>query len=184
MLVNEALPLTEAGFWEMIRAARAGETTVKGTARALEAALGQRSPEDLIVFDGFVWAYYMRLDRKELWAAASVIGGGCSDDGFDYFREWLILQGKDVVMGAGMNPDSLADLPLTERARNEGLLFMARRRYEARLRRPFPEDAVRPSIDVRGWPEDRVKDYAWTKATTARLFPRLTAKRALQPPPL
>ncbi len=126
----------------------------------------------------------MRLSRKELWAAADVIGGGCSDDGFDYFREWLILQGKDVVMGAVMNPDSLADLPLTERAMSQDLLRVARSLYEARLRRPFPEDAHPPSIDVRGWPEDRVKDYGWTKETTARLFPRLTAKRALQRPPL
>ena len=184
MVVNEALPLTEAGFWEMIRAARAGETSVEGTVRALETALGQRSPEDLIAFNGFAWAYFSRLDRKELWAAAYVIRGGCSDDGFAYFREWLILQGKDVVMGAGMDPDSLADPPLTERASHEGLLSMAKGLYEARLRRPFPEDADWPSIDVRGWPEDRVKDYAWTEATTARLFPRLTAKRALRPPPL
>jgi hypothetical protein len=29
--------------------------------------------------------------RAQLWAAAYVINGGCSDDGFDYFRGWLRL---------------------------------------------------------------------------------------------
>lgn len=34
--------------------------------------------------------------RNPLWAAAYVINGGCSDDGFDYFRGWLIVQGHEV----------------------------------------------------------------------------------------
>jgi len=32
---------------------------------------------------------------------------GCSDDGFEYFRCWLISQGKDVFENALRNPDSL-----------------------------------------------------------------------------
>jgi hypothetical protein len=45
-----------------------------------------------------------------LWGAAYLINGGCSDDGFDYFRRWLILQGHKVFQAAIANPDSLADV--------------------------------------------------------------------------
>ena len=50
-------------------------------------------------------------DTKDLWAAAYMICGGCSDDGFRDFRAWLIAQGREVFKGAVPNPDSLADHP-------------------------------------------------------------------------
>lgn len=54
---------------------------------------------------------YQRLSYKnKLWAAAYVINGGCSDDGFDYFRGWLTAQGKDVFLRALAEPDSLASV--------------------------------------------------------------------------
>ena len=34
--------------------------------------------------------------RWDLWGAAYLANGGCSDDGFDYFRGWLIGQGRKV----------------------------------------------------------------------------------------
>jgi hypothetical protein len=46
----------------------------------------------------------------QLWAAAFVINGGCSDDGFEYFRGWLITRGREVFERALADPDSLADL--------------------------------------------------------------------------
>jgi hypothetical protein len=44
-----------------------------------------------------------------LWAAAYRINGDCSDDGFDYFRDWLITQGRDMFEAAVADPDALAD---------------------------------------------------------------------------
>lgn len=45
-----------------------------------------------------------------LWGAAYVIGGGCSDDGFDYFRGWLISRGEEIFTAAMADPDRLASL--------------------------------------------------------------------------
>jgi hypothetical protein len=39
-----------------------------------------------------------------------VINRRCSDDGFDYFRSWLMLQGRETFGRAVAAPDSLADL--------------------------------------------------------------------------
>jgi hypothetical protein len=43
-----------------------------------------------------------------MWGAGEIINAGCSDDGFDYFRGWLILQGRKVYDAAMKNPDLLA----------------------------------------------------------------------------
>jgi hypothetical protein len=51
------------------------------------------------------------LYRYDLWAAAYLIGGGCSDDGFIDFRAGLIAQGRDWYHKAAASPDSLADHP-------------------------------------------------------------------------
>jgi hypothetical protein len=45
-----------------------------------------------------------------MWCAGYIINGGCSDDGFEYFRLWVISRGKDVYYNAKANPDNLAAL--------------------------------------------------------------------------
>lgn len=58
--------------------------------------------------------------RAPLWAAAYVINGGCSDDGFDYFRGWLIMQGREVFEQVLADPEALADNPTVCHAAPEG----------------------------------------------------------------
>jgi len=64
-----------------------------------------------------VAAFQAQFDRKkaeaytwDLWGAAFVIHGGASDDGFDYFRCWLISRGRAFYEAALAKPDSLASL--------------------------------------------------------------------------
>ncbi len=47
--------------------------------------------------------------RWDLWAAAYIIEGGCSDDGFMDFRSWLISMGQDVYTKALQDPESLVE---------------------------------------------------------------------------
>jgi hypothetical protein len=42
-----------------------------------------------------------------LCAAAYIINSGCSDDGLEYFRRWLIGQGETVYTAALRDPESL-----------------------------------------------------------------------------
>jgi hypothetical protein len=41
-----------------------------------------------------------------LWGAAYLMNAGCSDDGFEYFRAWLLAQGRDAVEKAFEDPDT------------------------------------------------------------------------------
>ncbi len=53
--------------------------------------------------------------RRPLWNAAYLIEGGCGDDGFQDFRDGLILLGRDTFTRAVADPDTLADLPVVIR---------------------------------------------------------------------
>jgi hypothetical protein len=167
--------MDEGGFWATIQRAAAAGPSTAARVSALEAELRAAPPADLEAFDAHVWGWFLELDRKELWAAAYVIMGGASDDAFDYFKQWLMLQGHAVVLAAVRDPDTIADLPLHEHTSTEFLLSLAKRTFEEREGRDMP-NRHRIYPDVTAWPPDRVPDYDWTEETTAQLFPRLTAR--------
>src|SRR6266576_2839596 len=103
--------MNEDIFWQLIAESKQGGG---GDSDAQIAALQERLqslPESEIVeFDGLLHGQLDRSYHRDLWAAAYLINGGCSDDGFDYFRAWLIAQGRDVFERALQDPESLAEV--------------------------------------------------------------------------
>lgn len=94
--------MTENKFWTIIENSNRG--------RKLNEYLTPLSEEELFGFR-YLWEYFCKLSYKqELWAVAYVVLGGCSDDGFDYFRFWLIAQGREVFYKALENADTLCDV--------------------------------------------------------------------------
>ena len=100
--------MTEDEFWEHIRATRHADPAEH--ADRLTARLAKVPEEEILDFihlwDEASWRAY----RRDLWGAAYLINGGCSDDEFQYFRWWLILQGRVVYEAAITDPDSLAEV--------------------------------------------------------------------------
>jgi hypothetical protein len=88
-----------------------------------------------IMLWGNIFDEYQRLSYKnKLWAAAYVINGGCSDDGFDYFRAWLTAQGKRIYLKALKDPDSLANVDVVEEdVEFEDMLSVAAEAYFKKL---------------------------------------------------
>ncbi|MES2453892.1 MAG: DUF4240 domain-containing protein [Bacteroidota bacterium] len=60
--------------------------------------IGFRLRTDKLLFDSYT---------SEMWCAGYLMNGGCSDDGFEYFRNWVISRGKDTYYKAKENPDTL-----------------------------------------------------------------------------
>lgn len=122
-------------FWEIIEIAKQesnGELDQMET--TLVNQLSELPKSDILIWQKILYEYQNVSYRNNLYAAACVIYNGCGDDLFDYFREWLIAQGKDVFMQVLANPDQLAnyvqrpDCDGFERygnARFEGLLNVA-----------------------------------------------------------
>jgi hypothetical protein len=60
--------------------------------------IGFRLRTDRLLYDTY---------NAEMWCAGYIMNGGCSDDGFEYFRNWVISRGKNTYYSAKENPDSL-----------------------------------------------------------------------------
>ncbi len=94
--------MTEDRFWSIIAESDRGRNLIE--------CLTPLSEDELFGFR-YWWEYFCHLSyRQDLWAVAYVVLGGCSDDSFDYFRFWLIAQGKKVFFNALENVDSLCDV--------------------------------------------------------------------------
>ena len=103
--------MDETEFWEIVDSTReAAEGDPEDHADLLTERLIQLDPDAVLDFARHFESRYNRAYRWDLWGAAWVLLDGVSDDAFDFFRCWLIGQGREVFEGALHDPDSLADL--------------------------------------------------------------------------
>ncbi len=78
----------------------------------LTSHLSKRTVHEIVAFDTHLHRNIKSSYTSQLWAAAYIIMGGCSDDCFDYFRGWLLFQGKETYEACIQNPERL--LPVLE----------------------------------------------------------------------
>ncbi|WP_327348749.1 DUF4240 domain-containing protein [Streptomyces europaeiscabiei] len=103
--------MDETEFWELVDKAREdAEGDPEDQADLLVERLGRLDPEAVLDFARHFESRYNRAYIWDLWGAAWVLLDGASDDAFDFFRCWLIGQGREVFEGAVHDPDSLAGL--------------------------------------------------------------------------
>ena len=62
-------------------------------------------PESSDGHRGFLEHHRVSPTRWDLWGVAYIVNGGCSEDGFEYFRGWVISQGRNVTELALSNPE-------------------------------------------------------------------------------
>ncbi|WP_432989074.1 DUF4240 domain-containing protein [Dactylosporangium sp. CA-233914] len=103
-------------FWAIVGRAREGvdDTRTGEGAEEVAGRIGDRLTE---LGGEAAVAFGLRYDALEvesydstLWGAAYLMRGGCSDDAFDYFRGWLVAQGRSTWERAVRDPDTLAEL--------------------------------------------------------------------------
>jgi hypothetical protein len=158
-------------FWQIVEAAR-DAAGADGDARvgALRERLSALPPAELQDFQDHYDLLHDRAYRWDLWAAAYIMNGGCSDDGFHYFRDWLISEGRQTYEAALRDPESLADLGRVEMVQNESYGYVASELFdeagagEIELGRLVPEGSSEPAGER--WYEDAVNS----------IYPRLAAK--------
>ncbi|MFD3699907.1 DUF4240 domain-containing protein [Streptomyces sp. NPDC058646] len=165
-------------FWKLIETARE-QVEADQVAERAAMLLSALPVTEVAAAQQVLWDLLAESYSSPLWAAAYLINGGCSDDGFDYFRGWLLTQGREVFEAALADPDSLAAHPAVREAAEEGLelwdeeaLSIAWSAYEAATGHPLPADSFTISYP----PLDPAWDFDFDDAAeTARRLPRLTA---------
>ncbi len=122
-------------FWELVEAAGAvAGGDCQAQAIQLAAMLEQLPAEEIIAFERHSVRLLDEADRWDLWGAAYQINSGCSDDGFVYFRGWLLTQGRAIWEAALRDPDSLATHPAVatgDALECEDVLYVASVAYQA-----------------------------------------------------
>jgi len=119
--------LTERRFWNVISRSLDGTDSVSLRAARQEELLAEQlnrlTKREFTGFIGHFYRFFHRAYRRDLWAAAYIVMGGCSDDCFIDFRKWLVMRGQRVYEAAVRDPDSLSpefdkiphgDIPLWE----------------------------------------------------------------------
>ncbi|GAA4576943.1 DUF4240 domain-containing protein [Micromonospora coerulea] len=111
-------------FWQLIdRAREGGGGESDAVAARAVALLAERDPEEIVGYAHHQQRVLAASYRVDLWGAAYLINGGASADGFEYFRGWLMTQGRAVFARAVADPDSLAELSRVRAASLSGEEF-------------------------------------------------------------
>jgi Protein of unknown function (DUF4240) len=160
-------------FWRLVEGARKeSEGDTEQQVELLHERLTELPAAEIVAFNRIMQELQNESYTWELWAAAYLMNGGCSDDGFDYFRCWLIAQGKAIYTAAVQDTGTLADFPgeLPEYAECEEMGYVAQQAYELKTGRSLPERAhVSPS------PREPSGE-SWEEDAVHTVYPRLAAR--------
>ncbi len=87
---DESTILTETTFWTLLEGLPIGQESA-----TLKFRLEQLTPNQIQAFYSYFVKHHNRAYRWDIWAAAYLVEGGCSDDSFSDFRNGLLARGKE-----------------------------------------------------------------------------------------
>lgn len=102
--------MDETRFWAIVDRTAVHGSDPERQVEALRSELEALSAEDVVAFRNAFEAQLARAYTWDLWAVAYVAHGGASDDGFEYFRRWMVSKGRTVFERLLARPDDLPDL--------------------------------------------------------------------------
>jgi hypothetical protein len=108
-LTPTAEMLDEEKFWSIVQRSLEATDDQDDQEQFLISEIQKLTPKEIIGFrlrtDYLLYHTY----NSDMWCAGYIMNGGCSDDGFEYFRNWVISRGKETYSKAKANPDSLIE---------------------------------------------------------------------------
>jgi hypothetical protein len=122
------------GFWNlMAQSGPRGRDDKQEQSKELQRLLEELPTKEIIAFHNHLLKVMREAYRADLWDVIYSVDGGCSNDGFHYFRSWLVLQGKESFYRVLANPRLIANyarkgFDLTDQSLDSAVL----RAYEAK----------------------------------------------------
>ena len=159
--------MNKDAFWTLIAKGHEAGDDCNVQAAAVMEQLAELSAHDVLQFQRYIDECRVEAYRWDLWAVACIVNGGCSDDGFEYFRGWLIIQGRDYYEAALQEPRRAAERtePGVCDYECEDILFGAPQIYQQIAGTPMPATGVLLPLDPHG--------TRWKEEDLARLYPDL-----------
>lgn len=160
-------------FWDLV--ATTGAASEEGCERLTD-VLSAQPPEEIAGFARILADLCAAAYRWDLWGAAYVANGGCSDDGFEYFLAWLVARGRVTYETVLRDPDALADYLDGEDCDHEPFRYVAPVAYRRRTGGPLPVAALTRSPEPSGelWDFDSAAEM---RARYPRLCDRVDSRR-------
>jgi len=173
IFTGKEVEVDQKEFWDIIaKACRSNPRKAEDWDLRIQSALEKLEPAEIIEWNHIFDRLAARAYTVDLWGAAYTINGGASDDGFYYFRCWLIGMGRAVYEKAVKDPDSLADAVVVGLDAEAEIYAAAHQAWMAVTGKPdtHPYPARKESAKLRGKDWDFDDDDAVRKH-----LPRLAA---------
>lgn len=168
-------PLSRDSFWNIIDHSAASEANPDAQLADLRTSLSRLSPSQIADFERLFDETMRQSYSWDLWGAAYIANGGASDDGFEYFRCWLISKGRKVFEKVVADPDSLADVLAGSEGGGdlefEDFAYVARETWAAKTKRDWNDMPVVANMAYDDKPSG--VPFSENPAELARRYPKL-----------
>jgi hypothetical protein len=148
--------MTTEQFWNIIESARQEDANPESVAATVRSTLEGLTTDEVLGFEREVIKRQAESYRWDLWAVAYIVNGGCSDDGFDYFRGWLIAKGRSYYEAALADPVRAADAAEPDANECEDMIHVAAAVYKSKTGNYPPKSNIPLPKEPAGekWEED------------------------------
>jgi len=159
--------MNEQEFWAIIEGTKVGDLEQDGQETNLHSLLSELSLTEIVAFDRIFDELRQRSYSWDLWGAAYILNGGCSDDGFEYFQRALIAEGREKYERALADPESLVEWAEPD-FEFEGIYYVASDVYKEKS---GGEAMPRHNLEWTG-----PSGETWDEAELETRFPKLTER--------
>ena len=164
--------MDEDQFWKIIQTSKDNSRgNFEEQKEELAKELRKLAPDDIILFGNSFRYFRGQANTWELWGAIYIIHGGCGEDSFNDFREWVLGQGKDFYYKTVKDSESLVglDTDTMDKIEWEGLGYIPSSVFEEITGQEMPYP-FKEQIETTG--------TKWAEASDdlKNMFPKLCAK--------
>ena len=149
--------MTETLFWELIEQSREETASDSEFLDVLKDKLEAMSAVEIKKFQKILLEQTNELEHWDIWALAYIIRKGCGDDAFDYFKAWVISNGKDIFESVkNMQIDKFKNL-FEEDPQFEEFMYVAQEAYTNKKYEDMPIPRIK-SQEIQGkkWDEESI----------------------------
>jgi len=157
--------MSEELFWKLINESRNASDSESDFLDVLKDKLEAFSPPEIKNFKKHFLEKINELYRWDIWALAYIVRRGCGDDGFDYYRAWVISRGKESFESVkNMQMEKLQSLFAQEEPQLEEMYYVANEAYENKKNEEMPEPRTK---------SQKIAGKEWEEKTICNDYPEL-----------